>query len=92
MAINKAGTSTAQRTAELKLSTGLKAETRLLNVASKMLAAASRPGTMLPKFATTMAARFAGAKLTPMSRRVTIKTLLAKHYLNDPFYGGLVRH
>ncbi|WP_432206191.1 hypothetical protein [Escherichia coli] len=36
-----------------------------------------RPGSRLGRGHT--AARFAGAKLTPMSRRVTIKTLLVNH-------------
>ncbi|KOF55532.1 MULTISPECIES: relaxase/mobilization nuclease and DUF3363 domain-containing protein [Pseudomonadota] len=41
-----------------------------------------RPGSRLGRGHT--AARFAGAKLTPMSRRVTIKTLLVNHQRASP--------
>ncbi|WP_374443433.1 relaxase/mobilization nuclease domain-containing protein [Pseudomonas panipatensis] len=41
-----------------------------------------RPGSRLGRGHT--AARFAGAKLTPMSRRVTIKTLLVNHLRASP--------
>ncbi|HFX0594344.1 TPA: relaxase/mobilization nuclease domain-containing protein [Pseudomonas aeruginosa] len=41
-----------------------------------------RPGSRLGRGYT--AARFAGAKLTPMSRRVTIKTLLVNHQRASP--------
>ncbi|HEJ5009554.1 TPA: relaxase/mobilization nuclease and DUF3363 domain-containing protein [Pseudomonas aeruginosa] len=41
-----------------------------------------RPGSRLGRGHT--AARFAGAKLTPMSRRVTIKTLLVNHQWASP--------
>ncbi|CAK7075209.1 MAG: hypothetical protein KER_03398 [Kerstersia gyiorum] len=41
-----------------------------------------RPGSRLGRGHT--AARFAGAKLTPMSRRVTIKTLLVNHQQASP--------
>ncbi|MGC3664114.1 type VI secretion protein, partial [Pseudomonas aeruginosa] len=41
-----------------------------------------RPGTRLGRGHT--AARFAGAKLTPMSRRVTNKNLLVKHQRATP--------
>ncbi|TMN19389.1 relaxase/mobilization nuclease and DUF3363 domain-containing protein [Pseudoxanthomonas sp. X-1] len=44
--------------------------------------AGQRPGSRLGRGHT--AARFAGAKLTPMSRRVTIKTLLANHQRASP--------
>ncbi|HDS1663703.1 TPA: relaxase/mobilization nuclease and DUF3363 domain-containing protein [Stenotrophomonas maltophilia] len=44
--------------------------------------AGQRPGSRLGRGHT--AARFAGAKLTPMSRRVTIKTLLVNHQRASP--------
>ena len=44
--------------------------------------AGQRPGARLGRGHT--AARFAGAKLTPMSRRVTIKTLLVNHQRASP--------
>ncbi|MFU4936715.1 relaxase/mobilization nuclease and DUF3363 domain-containing protein [Pseudomonas paraeruginosa] len=44
--------------------------------------AGQRPGSRLGRGHT--AARFAGAKLTPMSRRVTIKTLLINHQRASP--------
>ncbi len=44
--------------------------------------AGQRPGSRLGRGHT--AARFAGAKLTPMSRRVTIKTLLVNHQRSQP--------
>ncbi|MFC4922747.1 relaxase/mobilization nuclease domain-containing protein [Delftia deserti] len=47
-----------------------------------------RPGSRLGRGHT--AARFAGAKLTPMSRRVTIKTLLVNHQRASP--QSLARH
>ncbi|OZI30026.1 type VI secretion protein [Bordetella genomosp. 10] len=48
----------------------------------------ARPGSRLGRGHT--AARFAGAKLTPMSRRVTIKTLLVNHQRASP--QSLVKH
>ncbi|TAA44941.1 relaxase/mobilization nuclease and DUF3363 domain-containing protein [Pseudoxanthomonas winnipegensis] len=45
-------------------------------------ATGQRPGSRLGRGHT--AARFAGAKLTPMSRRVTIKTLLVNHQRASP--------
>lgn len=50
--------------------------------------ASQRPGSRLGRGHT--AARFAGAKLTPMSRRVTIKTLLVNHQRASP--QSLVKH
>ena len=50
--------------------------------------AGQRPGSRLGRGHT--AARFAGAKLTPMSRRVTIKTLLVNHQRASP--QSLARH
>lgn len=44
--------------------------------------AGQRPGSRLGRGHT--AARFAGAKLTPLSRRVTIKTLLVNHQRASP--------
>ena len=49
---------------------------------SKSAGSGQRPGSRLGRGHT--AARFAGAKLTPMSRRVTIKTLLVNQQRASP--------
>ncbi|USP11878.1 relaxase/mobilization nuclease and DUF3363 domain-containing protein [Aeromonas dhakensis] len=61
---------------------GGKSSMRHSAAGSKGARAGQRPGSRLGRGHT--AARFAGAKLTPMSRRVTIKTLLVNQRLASP--------